>query len=425
MTFAAVITLGCKTNQCDGESIRRGLHRLGCTLVEDVNGRVDVAVVNTCTVTVRADRKCRQLISKLARTHPSMRIYVTGCYVHRSHSELSELPGVAATSADRGEMLRIIAEREGLVEAGLAHDAELLQRHRCRAFLKVQDGCDAFCSYCIVPRVRPVMHSEPIDRIAAEAEALAAAGYKEIVVTGIHVGRYGVDLDDGVTIADVVRRIADTLGLARVRLSSIEMPEVDDELVEVIATHPVVCEHVHLPLQSGDDGVLETMNRRYTSARFLDAVAEIRSRVPDVAVTTDVIAGFPGESDEAFENTIAVCRKVGFSKIHVFPFSVRPGTTAAEMPNHVRASVITARKKRLLQVADELALDQKRRFIGKTVQVLVEETDISSSGKPISTGLTEHYSRVRFRSDGDLSNRIVPVTISDVTAEVMTGKLDI
>ena len=466
MKNAVVLTLGCKTNQYEGEVLGRRLVGMGYRLSAD-GVECDLAVVNTCTVTVRADRKCRQLIRQIARRHPGVPIYVTGCYVTRRASDLTGLEGVAGAADDKDDLLDLIARNEQVTPlapvarppvgreplscqavedsprggapvpprvsgqrpggTGAPPGAEHLLRcdpgRRTRAYLKIQDGCDAFCSYCIVPYVRPTLHSEPVDDLLAEARELVDAGYCEIVLTGIHLGRYGADRDDGVTLTDVVRRVAETPGLARLRLSSIEQPELPDELIELIASHPVLCPHLHLPLQSGDDDVLEAMNRRYTADDFLRTIERVRERIGDASVTTDVIAGFPGETDAAFENTLAVCRQAGFSKMHVFPFSVRPGTSAATLPGRLTARVVTRRKKHLLALADELALDYKQRFLGRTVEVLVERSAPDASGGLISEGLTAYYMRVRFAGRDALVNRIVPVTVEHVTPGLMEARL--
>ncbi|KPK98923.1 MAG: hypothetical protein AMK75_06775, partial [Planctomycetes bacterium SM23_65] len=287
MKNAVVLTLGCKTNQYEGDVLRRRLAAMGYRVAAD--GTVpDLVVVNTCTVTVRADRKCRQLIRRTARRHPHVPIYVTGCYVHRKAEELVALEGVAGVAADKEELLRMISRNEhGTPSDGgtgipacrspqKAPDRNVRPTilspepgRRTRAFLKIQDGCDAFCSYCIVPYVRPTLRSEPIDRVLDEARGLSDAGFREIVVTGIHLGRYGTESADGPSLTEVVRRVAQTPGLARLRLSSIEHPELPDDLIELIAESPVLCPHLHLPLQSGDDRVLAAMNRHYTANDFL------------------------------------------------------------------------------------------------------------------------------------------------------------
>ena len=234
------------------------------------------------------------------------------------------------------------------------------------------------------------------------------------------------------TLIDVIRRVAATPNLARLRLSSIELPEVAEGLIDLLAANsacrgeaqrsPVLCPHLHLPLQSGDDRVLAAMNRRYTAAGFLDTVRRLRARIPDVAITTDVIVGFPGESDEAFENTLAVCREAAFSRIHVFPFSARPGTKAAGLPRRLPARVITRRKRRLLALADDLALAFKQRFIGRTVEVLVEATEHEESGRVSAVGLTPHYLRVRFEGTESLVGRIVPVKVTGATPQMLSAK---
>jgi threonylcarbamoyladenosine tRNA methylthiotransferase MtaB len=421
MARALVLTLGCKVNQYEGEALESALAALGYFPAEN-GSPVDLAVVNTCTVTARADRKCRSLIRKLARSHPGVPLFVTGCYAERSAADLVSLAGVRGVAADKDALVRLIAREMHAAPRTVGAPARLLPS-RTRAYLKVQDGCDSFCSYCIVPHVRPTLRSEPVDRVLTEATRLVAEGFHEIVLTGIHLGRYGADRDDGVTFTEVVRRVAAIDGLARLRLSSIEMPEASDALIDAIASNPVICPHLHLPLQSGDDQVLRAMNRRYAAADYLRTVERVRRRVPDVSLTTDVIAGFPGETDEAFARTVAVAREAGFSRIHVFPFSPRPGTPGAGLPDRPRSCVITARKKTMLRVAAELALAYKRRFVGEVVDVLVEESETLRGARRFLAGMTRHYLRVRFASDDDLHNRFVRVRIKDATPEAMEGEL--
>ncbi len=511
MKTARIITLGCKTNQYEGEELARALAALGVCV--DDSAAPDIAIVNTCTVTERADRKCRQAVTHLAREFPRAAIYVTGCYAARQPRELSTLPNVVAVCADKRELAEFIARNQHLPlrstlptdsssdvahpppgeaasspssqpgaaaphkqshpGAGVPHQktAEThpgagvphQQKRQGRAYLKIQDGCDAFCAYCIVPYVRPTLRSEPLEAILREARAIVDAGFLEIVLTGIHLGRYASSSSPvgghpcvappgfsasgekngkpgGHTgpplqkkdLVDVIREVAARPGLARLRLSSLEMPEVSNELLDLMATSParqgeaqrspVICPHLHLPLQSGDDGVLAAMNRRYTAADFLATVARVRSRIPEVAITTDVIAGFPGESDAAFENTLRVCREARFSRVHVFPFSARPGTKAATLPRRLPARVVTRRKHELLALADALALDYKRRFLGRTVEVLVETIESDESGRAFAWGLTPHYLRVRLPAEDGLVGRIVPVAVENATAERLEGR---
>jgi threonylcarbamoyladenosine tRNA methylthiotransferase MtaB len=460
---------------------------------------------------------------RIAREHPRARIYITGCYAAGDRAELAALPNVAAVCFDKRELAELIArelhvahplaptkerpsgeaasdvaqppsaggasslssqarapvlhkhQQQSHPGAGVPHQPHKphQQARHGRAYLKIQDGCDAFCSYCIVPLVRPTLRSEPIDAILREARAIVNAGFLEIVLTGIHLGRYGavagvahpppgeaasdvaqppsaggasslspqagapvlhkhqqqsppragVPHKKEPQLHEVVRRVAATPGLARVRLSSLEMPEVSDELIDLIATNAVVCPHLHLPLQSGDAGVLAAMNRRYTPSEFLATVRRIRERVPEIAITTDVIVGFPGESDDAFLNTLRVVGEAAFSKVHVFPFSARPGTKAADLPKRIPQRVVTRRKKGLIALADTLALRYKRRFIGRVVDVIVEtaEADLSS-GQTFAVGLTPHYLRVRFEGSADLIDRRVSVRIDRATPELMTGR---
>ncbi len=436
MTTARIITFGCKTNQYEGDALAAELESLGVRV--DETAEPDVAIVNTCTVTERADRKCRQAAMRVAREHPNARIYITGCYAARARTVLGTLPNVAAVCPGRHELMNAIARRELHTEARPGARVPVTPHSReVRAYLKIQDGCDAFCSYCVVPLVRPTLRSEPLDAILREARAIVDAGFREIVLTGIHLGRYGTDAGvaqpppagslasaqaRAAALQDVIREVAATPGLARLRISSLENPEVADEIIDLIATNPIVCPHLHLPLQSGDDGVLAAMNRRYRAADFLATLARVRSRVPDAAITTDVIVGFPGESDAAFENTLRVAREARFSKVHVFPFSARPGTKAARMSKRLPQRVVTRRKKQLLALADELALEFKKRFVGRAVDVLVETAERDASGCAFAVGLTPHYLRARFEGDDSLVGRVVTVRVDAATPELLSGR---
>ncbi len=414
MTTARIVTFGCKTNQYEGDALASALAKAGVRV--DEAAQPDIVIVNSCTVTEKADRRARQAVMRIAREHPAARIYITGCYAAREADQLRRLPNVAGVFADKTELARIITRGKEP-----AASVEPPAGRRGRAYLKIQDGCDARCSYCIVPLVRPALSSKPLDAILIEARELVAAGFLEIVLTGIHVGKYSGSL------AKVISGVAATPGLARLRLSSIEMPELAEEIIELMASNPVVCPHVHLPLQSGDSGILAAMNRRYSPGQFLDAVGRIRERIPDAAVTTDVIVGFPGESDSAFENTLRVVREARFSKVHVFRFSARAGTKAATLPGHVTQRVVTRRKRQLMTLADELALDYARAFVGRNVEVIVETVEPGKSGRAVArtvaSGLTERYLRVTFDAGPELIGRKALVTIERAGAGTLEGRL--
>jgi len=412
----AITTLGCKVNQYDGEAIRESLLRAGCE-ERTPAGQPDFVIINTCTVTGAADAKARRLIRRFARRLPEAKIVVTGCMVDRDADQLAALPRVWKLVDNKHKP--DIADIIGLGEprphghAGISDFAG-----HTRAFVKVQDGCDAWCAYCIVPAVRGAPTSRPIDEVLAEVNRLAVR-FREIVLTGIHVGLYRDA--SGADLAALVHAVLDASPVERIRLSSIEPNEVTPDLLAVAAGSPRFCPHFHVPLQSGSDHVLGLMNRRYTAAEYVRAVDHIRGRLERPAITTDVIVGFPGETDEDFAQTVGVCRKAGFSRTHIFPYSDRPGTVAAGMPDKCPSRAISAREKMLETLASELALEYKMQFVGRAVGVLAE-TSRDRSGK--LCGYTGRYLRTLFDGPDDLAGRIVPVRIARAEHDALFGELE-
>jgi threonylcarbamoyladenosine tRNA methylthiotransferase MtaB len=412
-----IATFGCKVNQYDSEVVREAL--LGAGWAEtDRDAPPDVIVVNTCTVTGTADAKARRAIRRLARQIPGARIIVTGCGVTRDAGQFAELSGVAALLPnDRKreivETARRLAGSAGKANASLPGVADLAGH--TRAFVKAQDGCDAFCAYCIVPHVRGAPRSRPLDEVVAEIARLAAR-FHEVVLSGIHVGMYRDA--SGADLAALVRAALRRTPLERLRLSSIEVGELTPELLDLIAGSDRLCPHVHLPLQSGSDGVLRRMNRRYTAAEFLDAVGCIRERLDRPGVTTDVIVGLPGETEADFAETVRVARAAAFSRMHIFPFSPRPGTPAATMPDAPPPQVVAERRAELGRVADALGERYRRRFVGEILDVLVETTR-DRSGR--LCGYTPRYLRVAVDGSDDLRGRLVPVRAERAVAGALFG----
>ena len=391
-------TLGCKVNQYETREIEQLLDRAGLARAGG-DAEADLVVVNTCVVTAEAARQCRQRIRRMRRENPRARLIVTGCYAAGpERDQLQAIDGISLILADKDELRRRLADelapQGNLPTSGISHFSG-----HTRAFVKIQDGCDQFCSYCIVPQVRPVMRSRPADEVIDEVRRLIEAGHTEIVLSGIHLGRYGQDPSLTPALAELLRRLAALPRLGRLRLSSIEVAEVDDALLEVMAERrDRICPHLHLPLQSGDDAVLAAMRRPYTSGQFLQGVDRIRDRLPDVALSSDLIVGFPGETDQAFRQTCRLCRQAGFSRLHVFPYSARPGTPAAEMPDQVPAEVKRSRSDRLRKLGHELAARFAAGLVGRKVTVLAERTtrDESPDGW-WAEGFQEHYVRTRVR----------------------------
>jgi threonylcarbamoyladenosine tRNA methylthiotransferase MtaB len=377
------VTLGCKVNQYETEFVREGLLGIG---YEDASARepAELCIVNTCTVTSEGDAKSRQTIRRLARDNPAAKIVVMGCYATRAPEEVARLPNVTEVVTDKRELPDLLG-RFGVtdVPTGISSFG---RRHR--AYVKVQDGCMLRCSFCIIPHVRPQLASRPVEHILDEVRRLVDNGYREVVLTGIHLGHYGVDWNrhapkaKWVRLSHLVERIARLPGDFRVRLSSIEATEVTRELIDVLADHgEQVAPHLHISMQSGSDAVLRRMRRRWGSRRFIDRAELVRERLDQPAITTDVIVGFPGETDAEFAETIATARAVGFSKIHIFPFSPRRGTPAATMPDQVPAKVKQDRVRELAAVEAELRDNYFRSLCGRRLRVLVESKAEGGRGK--------------------------------------------
>ena len=376
------ITLGCKVNQYETQYVREGLERIGYREAT-ADERADLCVVNTCTVTAEGDAKSRQTIRQLAARNPGARIVVMGCYATRAPDEVAALPGVAEVVTDKRELPDLLG-RFGVVDipTGISRFD-----NRKRAYVKVQDGCMLHCSFCIIPKVRPELTSRPVEHILDEIRRLLDHGYREVILTGIHLGHYGVDWWRGRAKADWMRlshlvdRIARLPGDFRVRLSSIEATEVTRELVAAMAEHPQkVCPHLHISLQSGSDRILRRMRRRWGSRRFLDRCRLVRESLDQPALTTDIIVGFPGETDEDFEGTCRVAEEAGFSKIHIFPFSPRRTTLAAEMPDQVPPQIKAERVRQLADLERRLAVRYHEQLIGKQLQVMVESPVVERPG---------------------------------------------
>ena len=368
------VTLGCKVNQYETEYLREGLLGIG---YEDADSEqpADLCVVNTCTVTNEGDSKSRQIIRRLARDNPASKIVVMGCYATRAPEEVAALPNVTEVLTDKRELPDLLG-RFGVtdVPTGISGFG---RRHR--AYVKVQDGCLLRCSFCIIPHVRPQLTSRPSEHILDEVRRLVDNGYREVVLTGIHLGHYGVDWNRNLPkekwtrLSHLVRWIAELPGDFRIRLSSIEATEVTRELIGVMQDFPdKVCPHLHISMQSGSDSVLRRMRRRWGSRRFVDRCHLLKESLDRPAITTDIIVGFPGETEAEFAETCDVAREVGFSKIHVFPFSARRGTPAADLPGQLPKKLKQARGRELSNLEAELRDEYFESLRGMRLRVLVE-----------------------------------------------------
>ncbi len=397
-------TLGCKVNQYETEYMREGLLSVGYSDAE-TDQPADLCIVNTCTVTGEGDAKSRQVIRRMNRQNPDARIIVMGCYATRDPERLADLPGVTEVVTDKRELPDLLG-RFGVIDipTGISSFG-----NRHRAYVKVQDGCLLRCSYCIIPFVRPKMYSRPAHEIVDEVRRLVQNGYREIVLTGIHLGHYGVDWNvhkpksEWVRLSHLMKRLVAIDGEFRIRLSSIEATEVTRELIEVIGENSDrVCPHLHICLQSGAESVLQRMNRRWGVKRFVDRCHLVQELLDRPGLTTDVIVGFPGESEREFQETCDTVRSCGFSKVHVFPFSARRGTPAAELPNQLDKRLKSERVARIAEV--EAATRHKffASLCGTELQLLTESPCKSTPGHVVGT--SARYAPVRFSPPKDLAD---------------------
>jgi threonylcarbamoyladenosine tRNA methylthiotransferase MtaB len=397
----AIDSLGCKLNQAEMESLARQLTGAGYTLVSPTE-KADIYILNSCTVTHIADRKTRQKLRGYHRLNPAARLIVTGCYAERLPEELEALEGVTmvVSNTAKSDILRLIEDIEvpDRISSGFSETAL-----RTRSSIKIQDGCRSNCAYCIVPLVRSRLDNVSPDRIVEDIKARVNEGFQEVVLTGTEVGLYR---HAGVGLLELLVRILAETEITRIRLSSLQPPEISPDLVALWQDNRL-CPHFHISLQSGSDSVLSRMNRRYTTGEYRRVVDLIREKVPGAAVTTDVIVGFPGETDAEFRQTLDFSRQMKFARIHVFPYSSRPGTAAAAMTPVVSAAVKKERSRQMLSLAGEAMKAFHASNIGKTTEVLFEQ-----QARGFWTGLTGNYIRVYIKSRVDMTNRLVPVKLT-------------
>jgi threonylcarbamoyladenosine tRNA methylthiotransferase MtaB len=412
----AMTTLGCKVNQCESAGIAEAIAVRGMTLVP-FEAEADCYIVNTCTVTGRTDDQSRRLIRQAIRRNPAAVVLVTGCYAQRAPEEIARIPGVWIV-AGNGEKSRLteFLDKLAVGKGPQVHVGDVLSETKfsslgataipghTRAFLKIQDGCNALCSYCIVPRVRGWSRSLQPAEIQEGVDSLARRGFREVVLSGIHLGAYGRDLVPATDLTAVVRRIVEERPIERLRLSSIEPREITDELLSLIGPPGIICRHLHIPLQSGDDGILAAMNRDYDAAFFRDLIRSILATIPGIAIGIDVMVGFPGETEAAFANTLRLVEELPFAYFHGFPFSRRPGTPAAVMPGQVPEADKKRRVERLRTIGAEKRRTFAETFIGAPLAVLIEGKKDKSTG--FFTGFSDNYIPVVCRGAAD-ANRIV------------------
>ncbi|MBR3795585.1 MAG: tRNA (N(6)-L-threonylcarbamoyladenosine(37)-C(2))-methylthiotransferase MtaB [Clostridia bacterium] len=420
-------TLGCKVNQYDTQAMRERFEQAGFRTVE-FDEAADVYVVNTCTVTGTGDKKSMQTIRRCHRKNPMAAIVVTGCLAQRAADELT-LPGVRLVlgTQRRGEVVQLLEQAleqdcaliavETLRQAPFEHLTVHAHEGHTRATMKIQEGCDRWCTYCIIPSVRGPIRSRPLEEIREEAESLAAAGFKEVVLTGIHLTSYGRDKHGEMTLLDAIREVHAVEGIERIRLGSLEPVIVTREFVAGIAALEKVCHQFHLALQSGSDTVLARMRRRYTSGEFLAACVLLREAFDDCALTTDVMTGFPGETEEEFMQTVDTCQRAGFARMHVFPYSEREGTKAAAMEGSVPRHIREERARALIAAGKALEQQALESRVGKEDAVLIEELDAQGRGM----GYTGGYMRVHVEEAP--VGEVIRVIITGVEKDELRGEI--
>ncbi|MDU6709544.1 MAG: tRNA (N(6)-L-threonylcarbamoyladenosine(37)-C(2))-methylthiotransferase MtaB, partial [Staphylococcus epidermidis] len=419
MSTVAFHTLGCKVNHYETEAIWQLFKDANYERVE-FETNADVFVINTCTVTNTGDKKSRQIIRRAIRQNPDAVVCVTGCYAQTSSAEIMEIPGVdiVVGTQDRHKLLDYIQqfqeERQPINGVGNIMKNRTYEElevpyftDRTRASLKIQEGCNNFCTFCIIPWARGLMRSRDPEKVVEQATQLVNSGYKEIVLTGIHTGGYGQDLKN-YNLAQLLRDLDTIEGLERIRISSIEASQLTDEVIDVIGNSNKVVRHLHIPLQSGSDDVLKRMRRKYTMAHFSERLTKLHQALPDLAVTSDVIVGFPGESEEEFQETYDFIVNHHFSELHVFPYSPRIGTPAARMDNQIDEETKNVRVHKLISLSNQLAKEYASKFEDEVLEVIPEEMDEEPH---TLVGYADNYMKVRFEGDDSLIGQIVKVKI--------------
>jgi len=428
----AICTLGCKVNSYESEAVIAQFVKKGYS-VTDFDAFADVYIINTCTVTHLGDRKSRQMIRRTKQTNPDAVLLVMGCYAQVAPEEVSAISEVdivlgtaeKCSAYDAVDAFLKTRERACLVsDISKTTDFEELMvtsyEGKTRAFIKVQDGCNNFCSYCIIPYARGRIRSRNLESCVDEAKRLRGNGYTEIVLVGIHLASYGKDKDDGVYLLDLLRALHNIDGIKRIRMGSLEPTLIDETFVHALVSLPKVCRHFHLSLQSGCDETLKRMNRKYTTAEYAAAVKRIRSAFPDAAITTDIMVGFPGETEEEFLRSLRFAEEIAFSDAHIFKYSVRRGTKAEKMDGQVLSDVKEARSRQLILATNKTRKSFLNAQVGKTVTVLIEREYKGCAG--VYEGKTENYITVLVKSDADLSGTYQDVFITGTDGTFAIGE---
>ena len=425
---AAFYTLGCKVNSYETEVNIEIFKNHGYEIVH-FDEKADVYVINTCSVTNTSDQKSRKIIREATKKNKDAIVVVMGCYSQVKYNEAKDIPGVSIVigNNNKSEIIDLVEEykknKKQIVKITNLSDAifenmnlDKYETHT-RAFVKVQDGCNNYCSYCIIPYTRGNVRSKPLDKVIEEVTNLAKNGYKEVVLTGIHTGHYGLDLEN-TDFSDLLRELEKIEGLERIRISSVEIKELNDKFMETLKESKKIVNHIHIPLQSGSDTILKLMNRRYDMNEFISSIEKIRKIRPGIAITTDVIVGFPGETDELFNETVESIKKIGFTELHVFPYSKREGTVAAKMSNQIDGNIKKDRVRKLLSVSDVLKRKYYESLIGTNEELLTEKYE---DGYLI--GHLSNYGLCKVKSDNKDTNKIFKVNLLSYENECFIGKI--
>lgn len=434
MSTVAFHTLGCKVNFYETEGIWQLFKQEGYEQV-DFESTADVYLINTCTVTNTGDKKSRQVIRRAIRRNPDAIIAVTGCYAQTSPAEVAAIQGVDIVigTQDREKIIPLIqrfqAERQpinavrNIMKTREFEELDVPEfTDRTRAFLKIQEGCNNFCTFCIIPWSRGLLRSRKPESVIRQANQLVQAGYREIVLTGIHTGGYGEDIED-YNLAKLLWDLDKVDGLQRIRISSIEASQITDEVIEVLQGSDKMCRHFHVPLQAGDDDVLKRMRRKYTIAEFGEKIEKIHRIMPDAAITTDVIVGFPGETEEMFRNGYRFMEQMQFAEMHVFPYSKRTGTPAARMEDQIDEEVKNARVHELIDLSERMQLDYANRFVGQVLEVIPERVTKGAPDSGLIVGYTDNYLQVVFPGDDSMFGELVKVKITEAGVNECKGEL--
>lgn len=418
-----IYTLGCKVNTYESEYIMNLFLKKGYTIC-DFDDLCDIYIINTCTVTNQSDSKSRKIIREAIRKNPNACIVAMGCFIEANKENLLEGVDIYIGNKDKSRVVDFVEEflktRNSIqvLYSDLGNTFEDMEissfEGRTRAFVKIQDGCENFCSYCIIPYVRGKCRSKDPNKVVHEITTLVNHGYQEVVLTGIHTGNYGRDFDTN--FADLLKRIIEIPNLHRLRISSIEITELTEEVLEVIQNSNIIANHLHIPLQAGSDVILKNMNRKYNVNEFLEKIKRIRQIRPNISISTDVIVGFPGETEELFQECYCFCKKIEFSKIHVFPYSIRKNTPASKFPNQVEKTIKKERARKLISLSQELEEKYMSKFINQEVEVLIEQ-----SKEGYSYGHTSNYLHLKIMGTYP-SGKLMKVTITELSYPYCIGK---